>query len=205
MGLEEWKHRLRDPLPSKSSPTIAIWRTSTLTKHLNPCRARWVLYIIWFHFTVTDWPGSKNTKADALPQIHSPYPPTVDLVPILPFSIFINPIQWVIDQDILSLLLLLLPQCLVTRMPLFCHYSWRMVQYTLFRAPPVSHWLEVVWSWVSWDNILDPALLIEFHQSHPDRPAPWPCGCPWWRGVWASGAACGGFVWPSLVSPSPAY
>ncbi|KAK3506857.1 hypothetical protein QTP70_029455 [Hemibagrus guttatus] len=33
-------------------------------------------------------------------------------------------------------------------------------------------------SWVDWDDILDPSLLMEFHQRHSGCPAPRGRGCP---------------------------
>lgn len=46
-------------------------------------------------------------------------------------------------------------------------------------------------SWVPREDVLDPTLLLEFHHSHPDRPAPRGRGRPR-RRTRASGAALGG-------------
>ncbi len=46
-------------------------------------------------------------------------------------------------------------------------------------------------SWVARDDVLDPSLLIDYHHSHPDRPAPRSRGRPR-RRVRASGTAHGG-------------
>ncbi|KAL7869382.1 hypothetical protein AOLI_G00133700 [Acnodon oligacanthus] len=69
-------------------------------KRLNPRQASWALLFSRFNFTLTYWPGLKNTKADALSSIHEPgYAPVSDET-IIPSSCIVAPIRWEIMEKI---------------------------------------------------------------------------------------------------------
>ena len=86
-ALEEWRHWLEGAqLP------VLIWTDhKNLTyirevKRLGPRQARWALLFSRFNYTLTNRPGSKNVRADALSRVHqgehppknsnpSPHPP----------------------------------------------------------------------------------------------------------------------------------
>ncbi|XP_056090976.1 chromobox protein homolog 7-like [Rhinichthys klamathensis goyatoka] len=59
-------------------------------------------------------------------------------------------------------------------------------------------------TWVAREDILDPSLLTQFHEAHPNRPAPRGRGRPRRRVIGASGAAHGGggTVTESSVTPA---
>ncbi|KAL0177092.1 hypothetical protein M9458_025986, partial [Cirrhinus mrigala] len=61
-------------------------------KRLNPRQARWALFFTRFQFTVTNRPGSKNSKADALSRRHDLSTEPLNPKRILPPTIL--PISW---------------------------------------------------------------------------------------------------------------
>ncbi|KAK3523238.1 hypothetical protein QTP86_024515 [Hemibagrus guttatus] len=86
-ALEEWCHWLE-----------GAWHPFLV--RLNPLQARWALFFMWFQFSVTYRPGSKNGKADALScQLESRSPP-LHPDPILPSSLILAPIQWSLVDEI---------------------------------------------------------------------------------------------------------
>ncbi|KAK3535291.1 hypothetical protein QTP70_007437 [Hemibagrus guttatus] len=67
LALEEWRHWLE----GAKHPFVILTDHKNLeylraVKRLNPRQARWALFFIRFHFTISYCPGSKNVKADAL-------------------------------------------------------------------------------------------------------------------------------------------
>ncbi|KAK3564897.1 hypothetical protein QTP86_030837 [Hemibagrus guttatus] len=71
LALEEWRHWLE----GAKHPFVVLTDHKNLeylraVKRLNPRQARWALFFIRFHFTISYRPGSKNVKADALSRLH---------------------------------------------------------------------------------------------------------------------------------------
>ncbi len=90
LALEEWRHWLE----GANHPFEVITDHKNLqylreAKRLNPRQARWALFFTRFNFTVTYYPGHKNTKADALSRIHSPDPLPEEIEPLLPPNLFV--------------------------------------------------------------------------------------------------------------------
>lgn len=67
-------------------------------KRLNPHQARWALFFTRFYFQIAYRPGSKNTRADTLSHLHALEEPPEEPEPILPPKLFVNPIQWDLDE-----------------------------------------------------------------------------------------------------------
>lgn len=63
-------------------------------KHLNPLQARWTMFFSRFKFQISYRPGSKNSRVNALYRMYSTQDEKSPDEPILPKSIFSNPIQW---------------------------------------------------------------------------------------------------------------
>jgi hypothetical protein len=55
-------------------------------KRLNSRQARWALLFTWFNFSLSNQPGSKNVKPDALSHCYSPTTTTLEPETILPTS-----------------------------------------------------------------------------------------------------------------------
>lgn len=72
-------------------------------KRLNPRQARWALFFTRFHFKISYRPGSKNVRADALSRVHAPEVLMEEPETILPERLFVNPIQWEINEQLLKL------------------------------------------------------------------------------------------------------
>ncbi len=80
LTLEEWRHWLE----GAHHPFVVYTDHRNLeylreAKRLNPRQARWALFFVRFHFTISYRPGTKNTKADALSRLQmicqKTYPP----------------------------------------------------------------------------------------------------------------------------------
>lgn len=73
LALEEWRHWLEGAdhpfMIYTDHKNLEYLRTA---KRLTPRQARWSLFFSRFQFTLSYRPGTKNSKADALSQIHSP-------------------------------------------------------------------------------------------------------------------------------------
>ncbi len=101
LALEEWRHWLE----GAQHPFMVLTDHKNLqylkeAKRLNPRQARWALFFTRFHFHFTYCPGTKNIRADALSRLHA-VPGTVDEPEtVLPTEVFVNPIQWDIDDQI---------------------------------------------------------------------------------------------------------
>ncbi|KAK3568755.1 hypothetical protein QTP86_016279 [Hemibagrus guttatus] len=95
LALEEWRHWLE----GAKHPFTVLTDHKNLeylraAKRLNPRQARWALFFTRFNLTISYWPGSKNTKADALSRMFAPEESPETPEPILPENIFVSPITW---------------------------------------------------------------------------------------------------------------
>ncbi|KAL0152896.1 hypothetical protein M9458_051800 [Cirrhinus mrigala] len=96
LALEEWRHWLE----GSQHPFQVITDHKNLqylreAKRLNPRQARWALFFTRFKFSISYRPGPKNIRADALSRLHAPDDQPDNQEPILPETLFVNPIQWV--------------------------------------------------------------------------------------------------------------
>ncbi|KAL0153973.1 hypothetical protein M9458_050730, partial [Cirrhinus mrigala] len=96
LALEEWRHWLE----GSQHPFQVITDHKNLqylreAKRLNPRQARWALFFTRFKFSISYRPGPKNIRADALSRLHAPDDQPNNQEPILPETLFVNPIQWV--------------------------------------------------------------------------------------------------------------
>ncbi|KAG1925616.1 retrotransposable element [Pimephales promelas] len=104
LALEEWRHWLE----GEKHPFLVLTYHKNLqylrdAKRLNPRQARWALFFTRFHFKIAYRPGSKNTRADALSRFHASEIPVEEPETILPESLFVNPIQWEINDQLQEL------------------------------------------------------------------------------------------------------
>uniref|UniRef100_A0A8C1GVU0 Gypsy retrotransposon integrase-like protein 1 n=1 Tax=Cyprinus carpio TaxID=7962 RepID=A0A8C1GVU0_CYPCA len=104
LALEEWRHWLE----GARHPFLVLTDHKDLqylkeAKRLNPRQARWALFFTRFHFQIAYRPGSKNTRADTLSRLHAPEETLDKPEPILPTKLFVNPIQWDLDEQIREL------------------------------------------------------------------------------------------------------
>lgn len=92
LALEQWWHWLEGALLHFLVLTDhkKIFTHSQATK---PCQLRWALLFIHFHFTVSYWPGTKNTTADALSWVHSATEEPQQAETILPKEYFLNAVM----------------------------------------------------------------------------------------------------------------
>lgn len=95
-AFEEWRHWLEGAIV----PFIVVTDNRNLeyirlAKQLNPRQTRWSLFFSHFNFKVTNRPGSKNCKADALSRLHNSSPTlrSTDKTIILP-TLIVAPVQW---------------------------------------------------------------------------------------------------------------
>lgn len=75
----------------------AVLSQRHLTKHLNSRQARWVLFLGQFNFTLTNRPGSKNTKPDALSCQFPPDYAEPDVASILSLSSVAGAATWQVE------------------------------------------------------------------------------------------------------------
>ena len=97
-ALQEWRHWLegsRVPfLIWTDHKNLAYLRSA---RRLNPCQARWSLFLSRFNFSLSYRPGSRNLKPDALSRIHSPSAEQESPDLILPPSCFLGAATWDIE------------------------------------------------------------------------------------------------------------
>lgn len=104
LALEEWRHLLE----GAKHPFIVLTDHKNLqylkeAKRLNSRQARWALFFSRFHFQISYRPGSRNIRADALSRLHAPETFHEEPETILPEKLFVNPIQWDLNEQLLEI------------------------------------------------------------------------------------------------------
>lgn len=100
VALEEWRHWLEGathPFVILTDHNLEYLKSA---KRLNPRQVHWALFFTHFQFSISYWPGSKNTRADALSRIHSTTSSNQESTPILPPECFINAFTWENDKEL---------------------------------------------------------------------------------------------------------
>ncbi len=85
----------RSPGTGLSTPDLEYLQEA---KILNPHQTRWALFFTCFNFTISFHPGAKNVQANTLSYLYTLEEATEEPEPILPSTLFVNPIQWSQDQ-----------------------------------------------------------------------------------------------------------
>ncbi|KAF7640754.1 hypothetical protein LDENG_00016960, partial [Lucifuga dentata] len=101
LALEEWRHWLEGAeqpfLVWTDHKNLEYIRTA---KRLNSRQARWALFFSRFHFTLSYWPGSHNTKPDALSRLSCRESSFAEPVNILPEGCVIGVVTWEIEEEV---------------------------------------------------------------------------------------------------------
>lgn len=101
LALEEWSHWLEG-----AEHPVLVWTEHKnlsylqVAKHLNPRQSHWALFFSCFNFSISNRPGSKNIKPDALSRLHSPDESVKESSPILPPTCSTVTITWKIEDVI---------------------------------------------------------------------------------------------------------
>ncbi|KAF7658987.1 hypothetical protein LDENG_00005130 [Lucifuga dentata] len=101
LALEEWRHWLEGAVQPfliwTDHKNLEYIRTA---KRLNSRQARWSLFFSRFHFTLSYWPGSHNTKPDTLSHLFCRESSSAEPVKILPEGCVISAITWEIKEEV---------------------------------------------------------------------------------------------------------
>lgn len=105
MALEEWHLWLE----GAHHPFIVYIDHKNL-EYLREAK-RWALFFTRFNFTISNRPGSRIIKADALSRQFSPNDPHKSPDPIVPLSLIVSPIQWSLEEQLAKTNTNTLPEC----------------------------------------------------------------------------------------------
>ena len=101
MALEDWRHWLE----GAQNYFVVLTDQKNLeyicrAKRLNSCRVRWTLLFNCVNFVLSYWPGSQNTKPDALSCLFDPEPTAKKPEPILPLNCVVGVVTWQIESEV---------------------------------------------------------------------------------------------------------
>ena len=105
LALQEWRHWLEGAV----HPFIVWTDHKNLSylrsaRRLNPCQARWALFLSRFNFTLTYQPGPKNVKNSFSHQFTPTNTDEAATDPFLHTSRVVGAIQWRVEQEVLEAL-----------------------------------------------------------------------------------------------------